>query len=97
MTSGPATPTETPQPVAEAPTDTTPAMSKDDRDQAIRAEYSAVTTWLREQHLTEFQAEMKKRLAERGIDWTPRLTKAERAKEQIAKLAAEAGLKVTVA
>jgi hypothetical protein len=54
-----------------------------------RAAYSEATTKLRQAHLTEFNKLMKEGCAERGIEWDPRPTAVDRARQQILELLAE--------
>jgi hypothetical protein len=54
-----------------------------------RAAYSEATTKLRQAHLTEFNTLMKQGCAERGIEWEPKPTAVDRARQQIQALLGE--------
>ncbi len=74
----------------------TPVMSKEDAQAALTKDYTDATKWLREKHQAEFDAKRVELAAARGIEWTPRPSKADKAKAEIARLAAELGYDVTL-
>lgn len=78
----------------EAPETTVPPITPEDRQAAITEAYGAATKMLREKYRDEAVAFQKAQLAERGIDWTPSLTKTERAKAAAVKLLTDAGVPV---
>jgi hypothetical protein len=50
--------------------------------------YSAATTQLRQAHQDEFNNLMRAECADRGVEWSPRPTERDRAREQVAQLLA---------
>jgi hypothetical protein len=54
-----------------------------------RAAYSEATTKLRQNHITEFNKLMKEGCAERGIEWSPKPSAVDRARQQITELLSE--------
>jgi hypothetical protein len=66
--------------------ETTTAEEKQARANALRAAYSEATTTLRERHREEFDALHVEAAKKRGVEYTPRPTKADRARQQILDL-----------
>jgi len=75
--------------VAESTATTTPTMSKEDRDKALREVYSEATRELRETHRAEFDQLRVKLAAARGIQWEPPMSAAEKAEQQVRDLVAQ--------
>lgn len=61
---------------------------------ATRAAYNAATTTLRNNNREEFNQYMLEETAKRGLEWQPRLSPAEKARQDIARLAKEHGIAV---
>lgn len=59
---------------------------------AQRAAYNAATTTLRNAHRDEFNGYMLAETAARGLEWQPRLSPQEKARQEIARLAKENGI-----
>lgn len=59
---------------------------------AHRAAYNAATTTLRNAHRDEFNGYMLAETAARGLEWQPRLSPQEKARQEIARLAKENGI-----
>lgn len=59
---------------------------------ATRAAYNAATTTLRNNNRDEFNKYMLEETAKRGLEWQPRLSPAEKARQDIARLAKEHGI-----
>lgn len=83
------TPSAAPSTAQATPEDSTPAMTKADRQKALTEVYTEATKQLRERHLDEFNELRKALAAERGIDWAPRPTPEQQAQQQIEKLLAD--------
>lgn len=66
--------------------ETTEAEAKSERDRLLRKAYGSATQDLREQHRKDFEALYKARAAELGVEWEPRKTAEEKAKEQMEAL-----------
>ena len=64
-------------------------QSQSERDRLMSQAYGAAQKDLREKHRDEFNKFYQKRCAERGIEWTPRKSKAEQALDQITDLLSE--------
>lgn len=64
-------------------------ISQSDRDKAMGQAYSAAQKELREAHKDEFNGYYQKQCALRGIEWTPRKSKAEQALDTIQDLLTE--------
>jgi hypothetical protein len=64
-------------------------QSQSERDRLMSQAYGAAQKDLREKHRDEFNKFYQKRYAERGIEWTPRKSKAEQALDQITDLLSE--------
>lgn len=64
-------------------------MTQQDRDRTMSQAYGAAQKDLREAHKPEFDKYYQQRCAERGIEWTPRKSKAEQALDQITDLLTE--------
>ena len=64
-------------------------ISPADRDKAMGQAYSAAQRDLRIAHQDEFNVYYQKQCALRGIEWTPRKSKAEQALDTIQDLLAE--------
>lgn len=60
-----------------------------ERDRLMSQAYGAAQKDLREAHKKEFDGYYQQRCAERGIEWTPRKSKAEQALDQITDLLSE--------
>lgn len=71
------------------PFDTTAEMSEEDKRKAMTEIYTKAESMLKEAHKAEFNEMRKKLAAERGIEWSPRPTAADRAEEQVRKLISE--------
>lgn len=70
-------------------TSSEPEMAKEDRQNAINQSYQEAAKQLREKYLDEFNAYRAQWLKERGIEWHPPLTPAQRAELEVKKLLAE--------
>jgi hypothetical protein len=64
-------------------------QSQSERDRLMSQAYGAAQKDLREKYKDEFNRYYQKRCAERGIEWTPRKSKAEQALDQITDLLSE--------
>lgn len=64
-------------------------MSDDDRNSKVRKSYQVATNRLREKYSEEFRQLQTEAAAELGIDYKPRATKVEKAREQLAELLRE--------
>lgn len=73
-------------------------MTESKTDQAAqRAAYNAATTTLRNAHRDEFNGYMLAETAARGLEWQPRLSPQEKARQEIARLAKENGIALSFA
>lgn len=63
-------------------------MDSATKDKLMGQAYSAAQKDLRLAHKDEFDGYYQKRCAERGIEWTPRKSKADQALDQITELLA---------
>jgi len=68
--------------VAEPVVKETEEVSQSDRDKAMGQAYSAAQRDLRVAHQDEFNRYYQKQCADRGIEWTPRKSKAEQALDE---------------
>jgi hypothetical protein len=75
--------------VAEPVVKETEEVSQSDRDKAMGQAYSAAQRDLRVAHQDEFNRYYQKQCADRGIEWTPRKSKAEQALDTIQDLLTE--------
>ena len=64
-------------------------INQADRDKAMGQAYSAAQKELREAHKDEFNGYYQQQCAARGIEWTPRKSKAEQALDTIQDLLTE--------
>lgn len=64
-------------------------LTREQRDEAIRKIYAEATRELREKYRDEFNALRLKKAKQRGINWSPEPTQAEKALEQVRKLLAD--------
>lgn len=85
MTSNAKTPDLLPATAVEGETD----AAKEARQKAIRDSYSAASKRLREAHLKEFNDLHREEAANRGYDWSPQPTKAEKAEAELRRLLEE--------
>lgn len=67
-------------------TSTNGEMSQEERDKRMSKAYTSAQKDLREAHQDEFNGYYQARAAEQGIDWTPRLSKEDKALAEIEKL-----------
>lgn len=63
--------------------------AKAERDTKMRKAYGSATTLLREKHKDEFQLLHQQEAQKLGLDWTPRKSKEQKAREQVNKLLTE--------
>lgn len=61
-------------------------MTDEARDSLLRKAYTNAMTRLREAHKDEFLGYQTEEAKKLGLDWSPRKSKADRARDQIAKL-----------
>jgi hypothetical protein len=64
-------------------------ISQSEKDKLMGQAYSAAQRDLREAHKDEFNGYYQKQCADRGIEWTPRKSKAEQALDTIQDLLTE--------
>lgn len=69
--------------------DTTPEVTVSDRQKAITEVYTEALRTLRQTHKDEFNELRRKLLADRGIEWSPQVSKAERAEQEVRRLLTE--------
>lgn len=60
-----------------------------EREKKLRAAYALATKRLRDAHKAEFLKHQADAAKELGVDWKPRKSKEERAREQVTKLLAD--------
>lgn len=78
-------PTTSRRPATEPETD----AERTARDSALRKAYSQAARLLRENHQDEFNTLYQAAAKELGVDWSPRLTPEQKAKEEMERLLAE--------
>lgn len=62
------------------------AEKESTKDSLLRKAYTIATTQLRDAHKEEFLKYQQAAAQKLGVDWTPRKTKEQRAREQVSKL-----------
>lgn len=87
-------PIQPPAPEPEAQTEPRD-LTKAEVQKALGDIYTEATKRLRVYYADEFNALRKTLADQRGIPWTPKLSKSEKARADIERIAAEAGLTVS--
>lgn len=64
-------------------------LTKEERDKRLRSAYGKATQDLRDTFRADFETFYKARAAEEGIDWEPRKSPEQKAREQIEALLAQ--------
>ncbi len=70
-------------------TEATPPVAEQDREQVIRAAYTAAGRRLRDAHHDEFIGYQIEECRERGLDWKPKQTPEQRAASEFDRLLTE--------
>jgi len=61
-------------------------MTSEERDKRLQKAYTAATQALREAHRDEFHTLYSKHAEEQGVEWSPRLTAEQKAKQEFDRL-----------